>query len=397
MTCAHHLLTGLAAALALAAPVRSQTKPEFFVAKLENGVSVGFAFVRSGADRPGGAYGEAVFPRSSGLSRVLYDETAGVYFGYRLEVSRSDKRLKATILPLSADTARELQKHVTCRDCKPPKPLSGALSRIPAPLTLPDGDLLTIELLFNPATGEKILDVVKLSTSPFNAETMRAAAERILDATRTTQRADILAARGAYDRAIDEYRHALELNPNDATVQNKLGICLQQLKQPRRAEDQYRQALRINPHFAEAWNNLGSIAHGNGDYKQAIKHYQKAIALRPAFATAYRNLGAAHFALEQLEDGLAAWESAYRIDPSVLSTSVGSSIAARGMGAGEQYFYFAKICAQTSQVDNALHFLKQAKDAGFRSWKKVDDDRSFEAVVRDPRYKELTGTAPPKQ
>ena len=391
MNCTQALAAAFAAALLSASPASSETKPEFFVAKLENGVSVGFALVRSGAEQPGNALGEVFFPRSSGLSRVLYDEKEGIYFGYRLEVSSSDKHLKVTILPLNGDIAHELSNRAACAGCKSPKLLPGALSRVPAPLTVADGDVVTIELLVNHATGEKIVDVVRLATRAFEAEAMRAPAERILDALKTTQHADIFAARGDTDAAIKEYRRALEQNPNDATVLNKLGICYQQLKQPGRAEDQYRQALRINPNYAEAWNNLGSLAHSSGNYKQAIKYYQRAVSLRPNSATAYRNLGAADFALGQLEDGLAAWEAAYRIDPSVLNTSGGSSVAGGGLEPGEQYFYFAKICAKKGQIDNALLFLKQAQTASFRDWKRVANDADFAAVVRDPRYLELKG------
>jgi tetratricopeptide (TPR) repeat protein len=391
MNCSQALTAAFAAALLSASQANSATKPEFFVAKLENGVSVGFALVRSGADQPGNDLGEVIFPRSSGLSRVLYDETAGTYFGYRLEVSSSDRRLKVTILPLNGDIAHELNSRAACAGCKSPKPLPGALSRVPAPLTVADGAVVTIELLVNQATGEKIVDVVKLALQPFEAEAMRTPAEHVLDALKTTQRADILAARGDYDAAAGEYRRALEQNPNDPTVRNKLAICYQQVNQPGRAEEQYRQALRINPNYAEAWNNLGSLAHSNGNYKQAIKHYQKAVSLRPNFATAYRNLGAADFALGQIEDGLAAWDAAYRIDPSVLNASAGSSVAGGGLEPGEQYFYFAKICAKKGQIDNALLFLKQAQTASFKDWKRVANDTDFAAVVHDPRYLELTG------
>jgi Flp pilus assembly protein TadD len=372
-------------------PAASETKPAFFVAKLGNGLSVGFALVRSGADGPGGAFGEVVFPRSSGLSRVLYDEGEGAYFGYRLDVSRSDKRFKVTIQPLNSDVADELRSRTACPSCKPPKLLSGALSRIPAPVTLSDGDVMTIELLFNPTTGEKIVDVVKLASRPFEAEAMRAPAERILDALKTARRADVFAARRDYDAAIKEYRRALEQNAQDSSVLNKLGICYQQLKRTGRAEDYYRQALRINPGYAEAWNNLGSVAHGDGDYKQAIKYYEKAISTRPSFATAYRNLGAAYVALGQVDAALAAWESAYHIDPSILSSSAGSSVAGQGLEASEQYFYFAKICAKKGQIDNALFFLKQAQTSGFDDWKRVQSDRAFEVVIRDARYIEMTG------
>jgi Tfp pilus assembly protein PilF len=332
-----------------------------------------------------------VFPRSSGLSRVLLDAEGDVYFGYRLEVARADKRLKVTIKPLNADIANELRDRVRCPDCKPPKLLSISLSRIPGPLMLADGDVVTIELLVNSGTGEKIVDVVKLSTQEFSATTMSAAAERILEALKAALRADYLAARGSYGAAITEYRRALKLNPNDAPVQNKIGICYQHMKLPERAEDQYREALRVNPGFAEAWNNLGSVSHSGGNYRQAVKHYKKAISLRPGFATAYRNMGAAYFALGRVEAGLEAYQAAFRIDPTILEASPGASVTAGGIGRADQYYYFAKICAANGQLEAALAFLEEARVSGFKDWKKIRNDAGFENVVRDPRYQQLEG------
>jgi tetratricopeptide (TPR) repeat protein len=397
MTVVPATLTGVALSLLLVAPAKSGPKSEFFVAHLENGINVGFALVRSGAEQPGSTLGEVVFPRSSGLSRVLFDDTEGVYFGYRLEVSRADKRLKVTIRPLGGDVAQELRDHSACPTCKPPKLLSAALARTPAPLSLADGDIVTIELLVNSATGEKIVDVVKLATQQFQAETMRAAAERAREALRVIQRADILAARAAYDDAIREYRRALELNPNDAVVQNKLGISYQQAAQRGRAEDQYRQALRVNPAYAEAWNNLGSLQHASGDFKQAIKNYQKAVDLKPSFATAYRNMGMAYLSLGQFDQAYAAFIAAYRIDPSILEGSAASSVSASGVGAADQSFFFAKVSAKNGQIDQACGHLRRAQAAGYDDWKRVTKDPDFEVVVRSACYLELTGARTPKQ
>ena len=61
----------LVAALAACAVARADEGVAF--ATLENGTSIGFALLRTGAQGPAGAIGEAALPRSNTVSRVLFD------------------------------------------------------------------------------------------------------------------------------------------------------------------------------------------------------------------------------------------------------------------------------------------------------------------------------------
>ena len=60
-----------------------------------------------------------------------------------------------------------------------------------------------------------------------------------------------------YDDAIEAYRQALRINPENADAWNNLGIAYNNLKRYDDAIEAYRQALRINPEYANAWYNLG--------------------------------------------------------------------------------------------------------------------------------------------
>ena len=119
------------------------------VAELQNGTNIGFALVRSRSAPPNGVIGEVVFPRSKGVTRVLYDKKGGSYFGYRLDVESVKKQqYRFEFKSLPGDIESELLRYMQCPDCPPPTPLAGSLPRFPEPLTLTEGDIFTIDLQF---------------------------------------------------------------------------------------------------------------------------------------------------------------------------------------------------------------------------------------------------------
>ncbi len=384
------LAAGAARAAAPGTPT-SPAPPRFAFATLDNGASVGFALLRAGGAPSGGSIEEVAEARSNNVSRVLVDRAGGAYFGYRLEVERQGgkagkKEYRVTVKPLSAGVEQDLRRKSGCSNCPALQFL--APPRYPAPRTLADGDMFTLDLLFNPTTGEKITDAVKVSSTSIAPDTMAALATKLTDALTAVQKAELLAARGMNEAAAAEYERALAIHPNDAVVRNKLGMCQQRLQRTNQAQKEYEEALRINPNFAEAWNNLGSVEHGRGRFKLAIKHYQRAVSLKP-LASAFKNMGSAYFALGRFDAGLEAFQAAYRIDPTILETPGGFVIPSAGASAATQAFYFAKICAAAGQLEPALEFLKKAVEAGFRDYSRVSNDPDLKVLKDEPRYKQL--------
>ncbi len=49
--------------------------------------------------------------------------------------------------------------------------------------------------------------------------------------------------------------------------------------------------FRLMPKFSAAHSNLGSVFKEQGKLEQAVAHYQEAIKIDPAFADAYSNIG----------------------------------------------------------------------------------------------------------
>jgi hypothetical protein len=270
------------AALAGAGAARAG-EPGFAFATLDNGASIGFALIRSGQPAPSGeaaagAIGDVVFTRSSSVSRVLWDRDSGAYFGYRVQVDRlKGNAFRLTVRALDPAAVEEpLRRLAACPGCPTPAPLPAASARYPAPQRLGEGEVLTLELLGNPTTGERILDVVKVSARPLSPEAMRAAAARAREAWEAVERANLHVSRGHHEAALAEYLKALALQPQDAALHNKLGMSYQYLGRHDMARAEYNRALALNPDYAEVWNNVGTLEQAQNNMRPAVRAYRKA-------------------------------------------------------------------------------------------------------------------------
>jgi tetratricopeptide (TPR) repeat protein len=62
---------------------------------------------------------------------------------------------------------------------------------------------------------------------------------------------------GGYDRAIEEFNHAIQINPKFPLAYNNRGLAYKAIGQYDRAIDDFSQAVTINPHNFEAYCNRG--------------------------------------------------------------------------------------------------------------------------------------------
>jgi superkiller protein 3 len=119
--------------------------------------------------------------------------------------------------------------------------------------------------------------------------------------------------------ATQEYRHALERNPEMADVHYKLGrLILRESRTPdalERARHEFQQELAVAPANADAEYELGEIDREQNQYQAAISHFERAIRYHPDFAEARVGTAKVLLAIGQTAAALPYLQAAAQLEP----------------------------------------------------------------------------------
>jgi eukaryotic-like serine/threonine-protein kinase len=99
---------------------------------------------------------------------------------------------------------------------------------------------------------------------------------------------------GKHDLAIQEFQHALELNPRDADALNGMAHAYENAGRVADAEAAFKKAAALRPDYWDGYNTLGLFYDRQRKYGDSIAALQRAIELTPDNAQAYFNLGAVY-------------------------------------------------------------------------------------------------------
>jgi tetratricopeptide (TPR) repeat protein len=94
---------------------------------------------------------------------------------------------------------------------------------------------------------------------------------------------------GRTAEAVQQFREALRLDPNNDDALTSLGICHLNMGNSKLAEQQFRQALSLNPNSAPDLNNLGISLQQQGKEKDAAVAFKAAVIVDPTCAVAKSN------------------------------------------------------------------------------------------------------------
>jgi len=130
---------------------------------------------------------------------------------------------------------------------------------------------------------------------------------------------------GKNDEALAIWRKALALDPNDARVQNGLGLSLYIQGDVQESFQHLRQAIRINPQFLECRFNLGKFLVEQGRPEEALPELQYTLQLKPQFAPAEETMATALQSLGESAQALAHWRKALTLEPESISALAGTA------------------------------------------------------------------------
>ncbi len=96
---------------------------------------------------------------------------------------------------------------------------------------------------------------------------------------------------GKAEEAIAHFRRALQIQPNEATINGSLGVALLTTGQRDEAMARLRASLQINPNQASIHSSLGVALLEAGQAEESLAHLRTAVAIAPDDGDAHYNLG----------------------------------------------------------------------------------------------------------
>src|SRR5258706_6774645 len=103
-------------------------------------------------------------------------------------------------------------------------------------------------------------------------------------------------------------------------------------RQPERALEEYRAVLAINPRLAKAWANIAYIHAKQGRFADAEHHFLEALRIAPLDAAMRFNLGYVHNELKQHAKAIEAFREAVTLKPGLDMAWYGMGLAQAALG-----------------------------------------------------------------
>jgi tetratricopeptide (TPR) repeat protein len=252
--------------------------------------------------------------------------------------------------------------------------------------------LLTLSI---PAAGQTIPETRSMMMAPGMAKVPSSQDPVIVVRPEITdeQMGDLYMVRKQFREAAEMFKKLSDQDPRNPVYLNKLGIALHQQEALGLALKYYQRAVKVDPRYADAENNVGTIWYQRKKFEKAIKAYNKAIAMRNDMAVLYSNLGYAYFGDKKYEEAIAAFHHALVLDPQLFEhngSRSGSILQDRSVDdRGRFYYMLAKSYAQAGDLDRCIHYLRKAKDEGYKNITDIKKDPAFGAALKDPAVQEL--------
>jgi len=203
-----------------------------------------------------------------------------------------------------------------------------------------------------------------------------------------------------------EFRKAIELNPNDATVHHWYSVLLQNLGRIAEASEEIHKAQALDPASPQIKANVAGILIVTHRYDEAIGELNKPIASDPDFATGYgyrawtrwrqgnQEAFIADLATSQLKGGRADAAETLRAGygKGGLKGACSAMIEFLMKKSRTEYvspYGIAVFYAVMGDLDHTFEYLEKAYREHSGRMEYIKDEDAFEGLRSDPRYVDL--------
>jgi tetratricopeptide (TPR) repeat protein len=118
-----------------------------------------------------------------------------------------------------------------------------------------------------------------------------------------------------FDKAIENYTAALNLNPKYSTAYFNRGLALKSKRQNEKALQDFDEAARLDPSYPEVFYNRALVWYDKKDLDRALDDYSEAIRLNSKHAKAYYGRGLVQYDKKDFDKALEDYAESIRLDP----------------------------------------------------------------------------------
>jgi TolB-like protein/DNA-binding winged helix-turn-helix (wHTH) protein/Tfp pilus assembly protein PilF len=182
-----------------------------------------------------------------------------------------------------------------------------------------------------------------------------------------------LAAMGRFPEALEEAKKAQQIDPLSLSINTTLAGRYRDLRQYTQAIDLNRRTLEMDPNFVPAHVALGAAYEDQGLWPQAVSEYQKAVEVSQNTPTALASLGSAYGHSGNRDE-------AHKVITSLREASKSHYVSA---------FDMASVFAGVGDRDSAFHWLEKAYAERESQMAFLNVTRRMDPLRSDPRFAEL--------
>lgn len=122
-------------------------------------------------------------------------------------------------------------------------------------------------------------------------------------------------------KAINYYKKALKVNPNDSDYYNDMADCYFMLGEYENACETYKKAIEINEKEITYQTNLAEVYLKMGKREESFDICKKCLKIDPKNTLVYNQLGEIYFEMKKFKKALTFFKKAYKINPSFKLTN----------------------------------------------------------------------------
>jgi Flp pilus assembly protein TadD len=210
------------------------------------------------------------------------------------------------------------------------------------------------------------------------------------------EQADILRARKFPADAMDYYNYAIARGGSPPQLLNKIGLAQLEMGNIQLARVYFQRVVKMSRKDASAWNNLGAADFVDGKQNDALSDYKKAIKLDKRQAVFHANLAGAYFTTKDYHGARREIAAALELDPQIFEVEGTGGVSAHVLSAQDRArfsFEMAKMYARSNMVEEMLHSLATAAEAGLEVQAEMRKDAYLVKFEMDPRVVVLVRNA----